>query len=215
MKGKKSKYPGDAAMEMFLRKHQCPTSFPVVRMRFLGEIASLDFDVSPARTIEMLWDGELPVFENESEANSYFQAMMGLWNRMARHQNGVLVKLTKPKKLREWDDVVAAMQMRSAEVRDGFLVGFGVSDDENLPPTLHDVILGLNEIADRFDKAAERIQGPERDYDLSLDDYRHIIEERTKEIETLLTAIVRATKELRRLGLDAMHEIDDDEPYLH
>ena len=32
-------------------------------MRFLGEIASLDLDVSPIRTIESFWDGELPVFD--------------------------------------------------------------------------------------------------------------------------------------------------------
>ena len=30
-------------------------------MRFLGEIASLDFGASPIKTIESFWDGDLPV----------------------------------------------------------------------------------------------------------------------------------------------------------
>ncbi|HJP55173.1 MAG TPA: hypothetical protein QF556_10880, partial [Rhodospirillales bacterium] len=73
-----------------------------------------------------------------------------------------------------------------------------------------DGIHGLEEIAERFDEAAERIQGPRRGEDgLSLDDCRRIIEERTKEIENLFTVIVRAAKELRRLGFEAMDEVDD------
>ena len=65
MKQKNFKYPGDAAMEMFLKKHHCPTTFPVARMRFLGEIASLDFEASPVKTVESFWGGELPVFDGE------------------------------------------------------------------------------------------------------------------------------------------------------
>jgi hypothetical protein len=215
MKRPKFKYPGDSAMERFLRKHQCPTPLPVVRMRFLGEIASLDFGASPAKTVESFWDGDLPVFESEQEASNFFNTMLGLWNRMARHQDGVLVKLTKPKKLRDRGDVIAAMQMRSAEIRDGFLAGFGETNDKLLPPALQEAIHGLKEFAGRFDAAAERIQGPQRDEDgQSLDDYRQVVEARTKEIETLLTVVVRATKELRRLGIAAMDEVDD-EPFLH
>ena len=40
MKKQRFKYVGDAAFERFLQKHDCPTPFHVVRMRFLGEIAS-------------------------------------------------------------------------------------------------------------------------------------------------------------------------------
>lgn len=215
MKRPKFKYPGDVAMERFLRKHRCPTPFPVVRMRFLGEIASLDLGASPAKTIESFWDGDLPVFEGGQEASDFFNTMMGLWNRMARHQAGVLVKLTKPKKLRDWNDVVVAVRMRSAEIRDGFLIGFGAANDKQLPPALGEAIHGLNEIADRFDETAERIQGPQRDQDgLSMEDYRQIIAARTKEIENLLTVVMRMTKEIRRLGIDAMDEIDDM-PFLH
>ncbi len=37
---KKFKYAGDAAFKVFLRRYDCPTPFHVVRMRFVGWIAS-------------------------------------------------------------------------------------------------------------------------------------------------------------------------------
>jgi len=214
MKRQKFKYSGDAAFQKFLEKGTCPTPFHVVRMRFLGEIASLDLDVSPIKTIESFWDGELPVFDLDEEASAFFHVMMGLWNRMARHQDGVLVKLFKPKKPREWDDIAAAFRMRAEEIRDGFLVGYsGSGTDQHLPESLEEALHGLKEIAERFEEAAERVQGPQRDEDkVSFDDYRQLIEVRTKEVETLLTAIMRASKELRKLRIAAASEIDDGTP---
>jgi hypothetical protein len=140
--------------------------------------------------------------------------MMSLWNRMARHQDGVLVKLCKPKKLREWDELSAAFRMRAEEIRDGFLVGFaGRGADQHLPESLEEALHGLNEIADRFDEAAERALGPERDEgELSLADFRQLIEVRSKEVETLLTALMRATKTLRKLRVEAEPEIAKGTP---
>ncbi len=214
MKRQTFKYPGDAAFQRLLEKYNCPMPFHVVRMRFLGEIASLDFGASPIKTIESFWDGDLPVFDREEEASAFFQAMMSLWNRMARHQDGVLVKLFKPKKLREWDDIAAAFRMRAEEIRDGFLVGYsGSGTDQHLPESLEEALHGLREIGERFEEAAERVQRPQRVEDeLSFDDYRQLLEVRTKEVETLLTAIMRASKELRKLRFAAASEIDDGTP---
>jgi hypothetical protein len=47
---------------------------------------------------------------------------------------------------------------------------------------------------------------------LSFDEYRQLLEVRTKEVETLLTAVMRASKELRKLGIAAASEIDDGTP---
>jgi len=47
---------------------------------------------------------------------------------------------------------------------------------------------------------------------MSFDDYRQLIKVRTKEVETLLTAIMRASKELRKLRIAAASEIDDGTP---
>ena len=63
MKPQKFKYPGDVAFQRLLQQYECPTPFHVVRMRFLGEIASLDFGASPIKTIESRWDGDLPGFD--------------------------------------------------------------------------------------------------------------------------------------------------------
>ena len=211
MKRQTFKYPGDATFQRLLAKYNCPTPFHVVRMRFLGEIASLDLDASPIKTIESFWDGDLPVFDRKEEASAFFHVMMGLWNRMARHQDGVLVKLFKPKKPHEWDEIAAAFHMRAEEIRDGFLVGYsGSGTDQHLPESLEEALHGLKEIAERFEEAAERVQGPQRVEDkLSFDDYRQLIEVRTKEVETLLTAIMRASRELRKRGITAASEIDD------
>ena len=214
MKRQKFKYTGDEAFQRVLRKYQCPTPFHVVRMRFLGEIASLDFGASPIKTIESLWDGDLPVFDGEKETSMFFNAMMNMWNRMARHQDGVLVKLFKPKKLREWDDIATALRMRADEIRDGFLIGFlGTGEEQPLPKSLGDAIDPLTKMADQFDEAAERVLGPQRDENgLSLEDCRRLIEDRTREVEIILTAIMKAAKEHRRLGIEAMDEIDEDTP---
>ncbi len=104
-----------------------------------------------------------------------------------------MVKLFKPKKPREWDDIAAAFRMRAEEIRDGFLVGYsGSGTDQHLPESLEETLHGLKEIAERFEEAAERVQGPQRDENkVSFDDYRQLIEVRTKEVETLLTANAR------------------------
>ncbi|MDP7241737.1 MAG: UPF0149 family protein [Rhodospirillales bacterium] len=214
MKRQNLKYPGDRVLQKLLEKYHCPTPFHVVRMRFLGGIASLIPGVSPTRMINAFWGDNFPTFENEDEASQFFQLMMSLWNRMARHQGGVVVKLVKPKKLREWEDVTAALHMRAEEIRDGFLVGFfGSGEDQNLPNSLEEALDGLKDIADRSDEMAERVQGPQRDQDdMSIADYREIIELSTKDVETMLTAIMAVTKELRRIGLGAMGRVEDPSP---
>ena len=89
----------------------------------------------------------------------------------------------------------------------------GSGTDQHLPESLEETLHGLKEIAERFEEATERVQGPQRDEDkLSFDDYRQLIEVRTKEVESLLTAIVRASKELRKLRIAAASEIDDGTP---
>ena len=211
MKRPKSKYPGDAAFQRLLERYDCPTPFHVVRMRFLGGIASLDFDISPIKTIGAFWGGDLPVFDHKEEASALFQAMMVLWRRMARHQDGALVKLFKPGKLRTWDDIAAALRMRAEEIQNGFLVGFsGRGEDRHLPRDLEKALHGLQKIAAHFEESAERVQGPQRIEDkMSFDDYRQLLGVRTKKVESLLTAIMRASMAFRKLGIAAAPEIND------
>ena len=199
----KFKYPGDAAVQRLLTKYGCPTPFHIVRMRFLGEIASFKLGSTPMETVESLWDHEIPDFQSEEEASNFFQTLISLWNRMARHQDGVLVKLTRPKKLKTWDDISETLVMRAEEVQDGFLGGFLAADDEMVPVPFKDTVAKLDDVAEGFGMAAERIRRSDFD-DMTLDDYRKLIEEGTKGIEQLLTTIVGITKAMRGQEIRAM-----------
>ena len=62
--------------------------FHVVRARLLGNIASPDMTASPLDTVAGLWGGELPPIDNLDALNELLRVLlMGLWNRLARHQN--------------------------------------------------------------------------------------------------------------------------------
>ena len=71
MKRQTFKNPGDAALQRLLEKYNCPTAFHVVRMRFLGEIASLDFGASPIKTIESFWEAEGAAVGSLGDAYDY------------------------------------------------------------------------------------------------------------------------------------------------
>ncbi len=214
MKKQKFKYVGDAAFKRFLQEHDCPTPFHVVRMRFLGEIASPDFAASPMKTVESFWPDGLPEFENEGQMKPFVETFLGLWNRMSRHQDGVLVKLVKPRKLRVWSDVAATLRMRGEEIGDGFLLGFrGGGQPQFLPEEVEDSLSGLEKIAEQFEKAAAGIKSPAGDEDgFSLGEYRYLIEDRTKMIEGLLTTLVKISAQIRKASIEASMELDDETP---
>src|SRR5215204_2080204 len=70
-----------------LERYACPVSFHEVRTRFLGNIASLT-SASPLDAVKELWGGELPEFSDIDAANELIGALvMGLWNRLTRHQD--------------------------------------------------------------------------------------------------------------------------------
>jgi hypothetical protein len=116
-------YAGDAALKRLLERYRCPSPFHVVRMRFWGEIVSPSLQGSPIKTIESLWANGLPTFEDGKEANAFFQAMMSLWNNVARFQDGSL-KLQKVDKINTREQLHAAANLRVEELLDGFMHGF-------------------------------------------------------------------------------------------
>ena len=179
-----------------------------------GEIASPDFAASPMKTIESFWPEGLPKFEDEGQLEPFVQTFMGLWNRMARHQKGVIVKLVKHRKLKDWDDLAAILRIRGKEIGDGFLAGFqGSGEPAFIPEIVREALSGLEELAKDFEETATRIEGPERGKDhISFEDHRLLIEERTRVIETLLTVTVKFSTKLRKASIDAMAELDDKAP---
>jgi len=106
-------YAGDAALKGLLQRYRCPAPFHVVRMRFWGEIVSPSLQASPIKTIESLWPNGLPNFEDGKEANAFFQALMGLWNNVARFQDGSLRNRPDPtKKTRQFGAAAASYSPR-------------------------------------------------------------------------------------------------------
>ena len=84
-------------------------------MRFWGEIVSPSPQASPIKAIEGLWPNGLPTFEDGNEANAFFQALIGLWNNVARFQDGSL-KLQKIDKTDSREGLHAAAKLRVEEL---------------------------------------------------------------------------------------------------
>ena len=60
MKKLSLKYVGAKTVRALLERYACPIPFHIVRMRFLGNIATPKLDASPIETIKSFWGGELP-----------------------------------------------------------------------------------------------------------------------------------------------------------
>ena len=79
--------PTDEQVRLLLVLYRCPVPFHIVRTRFLGSIASPELDVSPIETVKSLWGKDLPELKSVASLNELMDALvMGLWNRLARHQ---------------------------------------------------------------------------------------------------------------------------------
>lgn len=79
---------GDDEIRSLLDRYRCPVPFHVVRTRLLGNIASPDMTPSPMDTVAGLWGGELPAIDNLDALNELLRVvLMGLWNKLAQHQN--------------------------------------------------------------------------------------------------------------------------------
>jgi len=151
-------YAGDAALKGLLQRYRCPAPFHVVRMRFWGEIVSPSLQASPIKTIESLWPNGLPNFEDRKEANAFFQALMGLWNNVARFQDGSL-KLQKVDKVDTREALHAAGKLRVEELLDGFMHGFTGGDRQiDVPP-------GVGDFLTRIEKGIELLATTRNTFD--------------------------------------------------
>jgi hypothetical protein len=100
----KSRQPvpvSDDQVRALLERYACPVPFHEVRTRFLGNIASPVLTASPMQAVRELWGGELPEFADMDAVNELIGALvMGLWNRLTRHQDRTvpfrLVRVTLP-----------------------------------------------------------------------------------------------------------------------
>jgi len=85
------------AAAALLRQHGCDVPFHVVRMRFLGNIATPGPMVKPLDMVQSLWGGALPAVDSMDTLNAIFEMLIGgLWNDLVRHQKrSAPVRLTR------------------------------------------------------------------------------------------------------------------------
>ena len=147
MKKLSLKYVGAKTVRALLERYACPIPFHIVRMRFLGNIATPKLDASPIETIKSFWGGELPEFDNRAAVNELFEALMSLWNELARHQS-----VTKPVQLVRMaikpdpGNLIRLCQTRTEEL-EGFIDGlFGDEEVINLPKRANEALSHLADI---------------------------------------------------------------------
>lgn len=114
----------DEDVQILLERYACPVPFHEVRTRFLGNIATPVMAASPMKTVKSLWGGELPGFESLDAANVVIGALvMGLWNRLTRHQErSAPFRLVRLKVAITRDGLAALTLTRRQEI-DGFIEG--------------------------------------------------------------------------------------------
>ena len=209
-------YAGDAALKRLLDRYRCPFPLHVVRMRFWGEIVSPSFKASPIKTIEGLWPNGLPTFEDGAEANAFFQALMGLWNNVARFQDGSL-KLQKIDKIDTREVLHAAAKLRVEELLDGFMHGFTVGSQQiDVPP-------GVGDLLARIEKGIELLattrntfaQPPGPEDAAMLAELSAVFPEVDRAVQADLNAIAVAIKDWRKEQFRALRNQPTNSDSLH
>ena len=139
--------PGDGKLRALLAHYQCPLPYHAVRTRLLGAIASPAIGISPIASIKQLWGGELPAFETPAAAETLFDALIGLWNTLTKHQQRQTPFRLSAIEVAATDAGLATLAKTRREELDGFLAGlFGPDDQIDFPEQAHQALAHLGEI---------------------------------------------------------------------
>jgi hypothetical protein len=193
----------DERVRALLERYKCPVPFHEVRTRFLGNIASPVMSASPLRVVEDLWGGELPPFDAIDQANELIGALvMGLWNRMTRHQDRASpFRLLRTETVPTREGLAALALMRRQEL-DGFVAGlFGRSDVIDLPERARRRLNELAEMRAAFVAVFEVVSdetksATERDMETTLRHMREMTKSAEHEVHAIVMASARARKQM-------------------
>jgi hypothetical protein len=192
----------DDEIRSLLDRYRCPMPFHVVRTRLLGNIASPDMTASPIDTVAGLCGGELPAMDNLDALNELLRVLlMGLWNRLARHQNRNapfrMIHVDAPE-TREGLANIAAI--RREEV--GFIEGmFGKEQGLALPERVRRALEALAEAGGLLRGVSEVARDPRKPAsDDDIAQTRHHISELTEICEREIhAALLSCTRARRRM----------------
>ncbi|MGA7263550.1 MAG: hypothetical protein WBX30_22035 [Stellaceae bacterium] len=197
----------DVEVRVLLDRFRCPVPFHAVRTRFLGNIASPVVSASPLDAVKALWGGELPEFDSLETVNELLRILvMGLWNRLSRHQERSapfrLVRIEIP----ETREGLAHIALIRREELDGFVEGlFGKEQSLELPERAHRALDALSELRAIFDSLHELAGNPTKP--VTADDIaqtRCNIRELTKVGEREMHEVVLSCTRARRQFLNSV-----------
>jgi hypothetical protein len=191
MKAIKSASISDDEVRVLLARYKCPVPFHEVRTRFLGNIASPVMSASPIETVRGLWGGELPPFDDINAANELIGALvMGLWNRLTRHQERSapfrLLRFDVP----ETSEGLHRFALTRRQELDGFVEGlFGRQEHIDLPERAHRALNSLSEMR------------------AMLEGIRLLMGDKTKKgAHSEITETIHNLRELTKIAEHEMHE---------
>ena len=190
----------DEKVRALLERHKCPVPFHEVRTRFLGNIATPVMAASPIKIVQSLWGGELPPFDSVDEANELLGVLvMGLWNRLTRHQNRTApFRLTRVDVKSTSEGISALALMRRQEL-DGFVDGlFGDEKVLDLPERADRSLSLLAEMRALFAGVAEFTStnsGRQEDLKTTLNHLRMMTGHAEHEIHSVIIACTLARRQ--------------------
>ena len=213
MKKRSHRHQGDERIRGREDRYACPTPFHVVRTRFLGNIASPNLDASPLPNMTAFWGRELPKFDDVAAANELFEALMGLWNELAKHQSATRpFRLTRMAAKGEFDDLSCLCRTRTEEL-EGFIAGlFGTEEALDLPERAHEAMDNLGEINAMMHGMVECLERTSSPSEMELAHILKNMRELSRIAEKELHAVVLACKRARQHTLST---IGVEKPTIH
>src|SRR5215469_6449027 len=184
-----------------------------VRTRFLGDIASPIMAASPLDTVEALWGGELPEFDSVDAINELLRVLvMGLWNRLARHQERNLPFRLARVAVPDTREGLARIALIRREELDGFVEGrFGAAESLELPERAHRAIETLSELRAIFDGLHELASNPAKPVAAKdIAEIRRNVRELTKVGEREIHEAVLSCTRARRQFLESTMDVKAD-----
>lgn len=193
----------DGEVRALLGRYECPVPFHAVRTRFLGNIASPNMSASPLDAVKALWGGDLPEFNGLDALNELLRVLvMGLWNRLARHQErNAPFRLTRVDVPATREGLADIALIRRDEL-EGFVKGlFGTAESLELPERARRALDTLSELRAIFDGLHELAGNPTKPVTVAdIAQTRRNIRELTKvgerEIQELVLSCTRARRQL-------------------
>jgi hypothetical protein len=193
-------YTGDTAFTAFLNRIECPAPFHVVRMRFLGAIASPADDILPVPVIQSLWpeDDQLDLATMD-DAKTFFDSFIGLWNRQAKPEGSSQVRLTRFKTPRTSKDVEQCLLTRLEEIEDGFVEGFWAGhDDLDMSAAAAGLIDLVSETAGQYAELTNAVRDLGKLSQKGAKDLSQAISEYDGVAERAMTELLRLRRQSRR-----------------